>query len=182
MGSIEPRGLETQLGAVELRAGRVEDVEAFCALKADVLAEGDWFITEVDEYDASEGINARLLQSLIESENSCFLTAWITGGLAAALLVQGGHLRRMRHVGKLEIYVGEECRGMGIGLALMQAGLDWATQAEAVSKLSLAVFAHNSGAIRLYERLGFEVEGRRVNEYKMADGTYRDDLLMGRAV
>jgi ribosomal protein S18 acetylase RimI-like enzyme len=182
MGSTEPRHIQTPLGRVELREGVVDDVEAYCALKADVLAEGDWFITEVDEFDASEGINARLLHSLIESDNSCFLTAWIGAGLAGALLVQGGHLRRIQHVGKLEIYVGEECRGMGVGKALLQAVLEWAEANEAVSKLSLAVFAHNEGAVRLYERFGFETEGRRLNEYKMADGTYRDDLLMARSV
>ena len=179
---MEPRRFETALGPLDVRVGRVADVEAYCALKADVLAEGEWFITEVDEFDASEGLNARLLTSLIEEANSCFLTAWVSGGLAGVVLIQGGHLRRMKHVGRLEIYVGEECRGIGVGQALMEVAMEWATGAEAVTKLSLAVFAENGGAVRLYERFGFEVEGRRVNEYRLSDGSYVDDLLMSRSV
>jgi ribosomal protein S18 acetylase RimI-like enzyme len=170
------------MGPLDVRAGRVADVEAYCALKADVLAEGEWFITEVDEFDVSEGLNARLLTGLIEEANSCFLTAWVSGGLAGVVLIQGGHLRRMKHVGRLEIYVGEECRRIGVGQALMEAAMDWASATEAVSKLSLAVFAENAGAVHLYERFGFEVEGRRANEYRFADGTYVDDLLMARSV
>ena len=179
---MEPRRLETSLGPLDVRVGRVADVEHYCALKADVLAEETWFITEVDEFDASEGLNARLLTSLIEGDNSCFLTAWMAGGLAGMLLVQGGHLRRTQHVGRLEIYVGEECRGIGVGRALMEAAIDWASATDSVSKLSLAVFADNKAAVRLYERFGFEIEGRRSKEYRLSDGSYLDDLLMSRPV
>ena len=44
------------------------------------------------------------------------------------------------------------------------------------------MFADNTRAVELYRRLGFEEEGRRVREYKLADGTYRDDLLLYRTV
>ena len=50
--------------------------------------------------------------------------------------------------------------------------------ASPLEKLSLAVYAHNLPALSLYRALGFQEEGRRVGEYRFADGSLRDDVLM----
>lgn len=44
-------------------------------------------------------------------------------------------------------------------------------------RLELTVMAHNTRAIRLYERMGFTVEGRR-SECLLVDGTFVDELTM----
>jgi RimJ/RimL family protein N-acetyltransferase len=44
------------------------------------------------------------------------------------------------------------------------------------------VFAHNARAVALYRKFGFEEEGRRLREYRFADGSWRDDILMARPV
>ena len=46
-----------------------------------------------------------------------------------------------------------------------------------VQDLTLTVMAHNSRAIRLYERMGFAVEGRR-SECLFVDGQFVDELTM----
>jgi RimJ/RimL family protein N-acetyltransferase len=46
--------------------------------------------------------------------------------------------------------------------------------------MTLRVFAPNARARRLYERLGFEVEGVLRGEFRVADGTLVDDVLMAR--
>ena len=73
-------------------------------------------------------------------------------------------------------------RGKGIGRALMTACLEWAEDNAQIAKIGLNVFTDNERAIDLYRRFGFEEEGRRLREYRMADGTWRDDLLMYRFV
>ena len=78
--------------------------------------------------------------------------------------------------------VGQAHRGEGIGRALLAAAIAWATETEAVEKLSLSVFSDNVRAIALYEAAGFVVEGRREREYRMSDGSYRGDVLMSRFV
>ena len=51
-----------------------------------------------------------------------------------------------------------------------------------MEKLSLSVFSDNDRAIALYEASGFGIEGRREREYRLADGSYRGDVLMSRFV
>jgi putative acetyltransferase len=59
----------------------------------------------------------------------------------------------------------------------MQGALDWAKAAGALRRIELYVFASNAPAIRLYERFGFTIEGRRKEAVRMGD-ILIDDLLM----
>lgn len=53
------------------------------------------------------------------------------------------------------VHVRPEARGCGVGSAAIEA-LEAEARRVGASELMLAVFLHNEGAIRLYERLGFE--------------------------
>ena len=55
-----------------------------------------------------------------------------------------------------DIVIDEAQRGRGHGTAAMQAVEELAHE-RGVAGITLSVFAHNQGAIRLYERLGYEV-------------------------
>jgi ribosomal protein S18 acetylase RimI-like enzyme len=111
-----------------------------------------------------------------------FLVARVTGQIVGMLTVHGGALERMRHTGKLEIMVARSARRWGVGRALMSACVDWAEQSKIVLKLGLSVFTTNERAIALYREFGFVEEGRRPREYRMEDGTFREDVLMYRLI
>ena len=84
------------------------------------------------------------------------------------------------HVGEVSILaVRADWQRKGIGMQLMRAILDLADNSLALKRLRLTLHADNEAAIRLYERLGFGMEGR---ERKAAhkDGIYIDILIMGR--
>ena len=55
----------------------------------------------------------------------------------------------------------------------------WARSA-GVSKLELHVFPHNTPAIALYEKHGYEREGHRRSHYRRPDGTVIDVVLMAK--
>jgi ribosomal protein S18 acetylase RimI-like enzyme len=160
-------------------AGSDADAALVLEIHRQVLAEGDYFITEADEFRQTRAWKAAAIRDLVGSKNSCFLVGRLDGQLVGALIAQGGHLRRSRHVARLEIFVGQAARGRGVGRALMDAAIGWARDNAEVEKLALTVFADNDRAIQLYDTVGFVVEGRRGQEYRLGDGTYRDDLLMG---
>jgi ribosomal protein S18 acetylase RimI-like enzyme len=69
--------------------------------------------------------------------------------------------------------------GRGVGRALMEALMAMARE-RGGSRMTLRVFATNPRALRLYERLGFELEGVFRGEFKLAGGELVDDLFMAR--
>lgn len=161
-------------------AGPRDDL-AILNLYRDVFAEDRWFITTGDEF----GIDLLQMQARLDAHHRCGSSGvWVARGARGAvhgvLFATGGRLQRMRHTAKIEIMVDRASRGRGIGRSLLEACVAWAEASPVVEKLGLAVFADNAAAIQLYQRCGFVEEGRRVREYRMEDGSYRDDVLMFR--
>ena len=90
--------------------------------------------------------------------------------------VQCGARARNRHCGEFGVSVARAFRGRGVGSALLERLLAWARASAQIERVELGVFANNTGAIRLYERLGFEVEGVRRGAIRLGDE--RIDLLL----
>lgn len=172
----------TAAGAVLVERAREEDAAALLEIHQAVLREGGFFITEADESDSSVESRAALIRLLRGLPNSVMLVARLGGAVVGMVSIQGGTLRRTRHCGRLEIFVAAEARGHGVGRALMEGAIRWATENPLVTKLALNVFAHNHRAIHLYEAYGFLREGYRVAEYRTREGRYLDDVLMYRMV
>lgn len=84
----------------------------------------------------------------------------------------------LRHSGVLGMGVAASHRGQGVGSALLRTTIEAAT-ASGIRRIELIVRADNVGAIRLYERHGFELEGRLRN-YLIVDGRAYDALQMAR--
>jgi ribosomal protein S18 acetylase RimI-like enzyme len=70
-------------------------------------------------------------------------------------------------------------RGLGLGKALLDAAVGWAS-AQGAHKMALEVWPHNSAALELYRRAGFIEEGRKLRHYRRRNGEIWDAVLMGR--
>ena len=88
------------------------------------------------------------------------------------------HVRR-RHVASLGISVHDAWHGKGVGSALMQAALDLADKWLQYTRIELTVFTDNVGAIALYKKFGFEIEGTHIN-FAFRNGAYADVYAMAR--
>jgi putative acetyltransferase len=86
---------------------------------------------------------------------------------------------RLRHSGSLFVYVASAYQGQGIGTQLLRALLDLADQWLLLRRVELTVLTENEGAKRLYERLGFVVEGCRKMSV-ISQGELKDEWLMAR--
>ncbi len=80
------------------------------------------------------------------------------------------------HIGRLGMGVRTEYRGRRIGRRLVEATIDKA-KAIGLEKIELSVYASNHPAIALYQKLGFEEEGRK-KRGRLVDGIYDDVVLM----
>ncbi len=82
----------------------------------------------------------------------------------------------LAHSGTLGLGLREAHRGRGIGRALMETTLEGARN-RGFTRVELTVRVDNTRAIRLYERVGFKIEGTCRNHIRV-DGTYYDSYLM----
>lgn len=122
------------------------------------------------------------LQALLADlpQNQHFLVAVAPDGLVAGLAMLSVESNpRRRHSGGLGIMVRTDCQGQGIGTALLAAVLDLADNWLMLRRVELEVYADNQRAVRLYERFGFETEGRK-RQAAVKHGAYVDELLMAR--
>jgi RimJ/RimL family protein N-acetyltransferase len=89
---------------------------------------------------------------------------------------------RMRHRGRICIGVQRPYRGLGVGEALLRTVLEWAEAEPELERIELSVFAHNTRAMGLYTKCGFQEEARLGRAFKLSDGSYYDDIMMVRWV
>ncbi len=87
----------------------------------------------------------------------------------------------MRHVGVLGMGLLPEYRGKGLGGQLLEKTIEHAYSVNRIEKVELEVFGSNSGAIGLYKKYGFELEGKRLKARKL-DDIYDDMILMGKII
>lgn len=86
---------------------------------------------------------------------------------------------RRTHAGLIGMGVRDSWQRRGIGTALLGALVDSADNWLDIRRLELTVYADNVPAIALYERFGFELEGR-MRAHSFRAGSYVDTLLMAR--
>jgi phosphinothricin acetyltransferase len=83
-----------------------------------------------------------------------------------------------RGVAEVSVYVAARARGRGVGRALLDA-LVTASEAAGIWTLQASIFPENAASVRLHERAGFRVVGRR-ERIAQRDGRWRDTLLLER--
>lgn len=82
------------------------------------------------------------------------------------------------HVLNLGMWVVKEHRGNGMGSAMLEYVLEWARNEPGIRKVVLGVWNSNMGAVALYHKFGFRIEGNRRDVAKIS-GKYIDEILMG---
>lgn len=69
-------------------------------------------------------------------------------------------------------------QGQGYGSEVILWALEWAFRHANMHRVGIGAHEWNEGAVKLYQRLGFVVEGR-IREATWYDGRYRDEIEMG---
>ncbi|MEM3783447.1 MAG: GNAT family N-acetyltransferase [Candidatus Bathyarchaeia archaeon] len=87
------------------------------------------------------------------------------------------HLRR-KGTADLLTYIHQDFQGVGLGTVMLDKLIELAKK-EGLHRIGLYVVADNEPAIRLYQKMGFKVEGVMKDAYFGEDGKYHDMLVMG---
>ena len=112
---------------------------------------------------------------------SPYRSSWIgddpqTGTPVGHISLSVNHLHRGGRISC--VLIAPSARGRGLGAELVDALLGVAFDELKLHRVGLGVFAHNTAAVRLYERLGFVREGV-VRDYAGVNGEWWSSIEMG---
>ena len=121
---------------------------------------------EWEEWDAGHLAHSRIV-ALLDGE--------VVGWAALSPVSSRPHYRG---VAEVSVYVGEGARGKGIGSALL-AELVRLSEAAGIWTLQSSIFPENRASVRLHERHGFRLMGRR-ERIAQHGGVWRDTVILER--
>lgn len=154
------------------------DAPAFLEMCRSMDFETKFMMLEPGERTLTEDEQRERIRSLAGRDNTTILVAEIDEQLVGYIFADGGRYRRNWHSAHIVIGIRAARTGQGIGAKLFQALFDWAPE-HGLTRLELAVMAHNERGIHLYQKMGFEVEGLRRHSL-MVDGQYVDEYAMSK--
>lgn len=178
---IEPKETILHDGrACVLRSPQPQDAAEMLDFLKKVSGETYFMIRCPDEVSMTMEEEEQFLERQISSRDSFMLAAYVEGRLAGNVGVNAmGPGRKMSHRATLGIAVRQPYWGLGIGSLLMKASI-FQARALGCEQLELGVFSDNHRARRLYRNLGFEEWGTTKRAFRLEDGTYRDEIVMGK--
>lgn len=162
----------------KIRTATQNDAKEMLDIQRAVLAERDFLMTTLEEFDQTIEGQQSWIQAKMNHERETILVAEVNERIVGWIVFQSSPRKRLAHTGSFGMMVHKDFRDQGIGKALLQELLRWAEQNRFIEKVCLGVFSTNEHAIALYKKLGFIEEGRKVNEVKLSDEAYVDDVLM----
>ncbi|WP_430509199.1 GNAT family N-acetyltransferase [Gottfriedia solisilvae] len=129
------------------------------------------FKRDLEEYKTS-------LTNSKEQQNTIILLVTLNEQIISIASIHSSQAARTKHVGTLGIVIKKEYWGLQLGNSLMEYLIDWSKQNTITRKIQLTCNEDNTKAIRLYKKLGFEIEGI-IKEDTFIDGRYYHTVLMG---
>ncbi|EJR33509.1 MULTISPECIES: GNAT family N-acetyltransferase [Bacillus] len=140
--------------------------------------------TENMDREAGEGFIDKIgFQKIVKTDSeemkNLFLVVEVHNRIVGFSRCEGSNLKRLSHKVEFGVCILREFWGYGMGKSLLQQSIQWADENE-VKKISLQVLETNEKAIKLYKKLGLEVEGILKNDKKLSDGKYYNTVVMGR--
>jgi RimJ/RimL family protein N-acetyltransferase len=163
---------------VTIRTIQDRDAEPFLALSNRLDAETAFRLLEAAERRTTVEEQRETIRRVQSTDNQTILVADVDGRLVGYIAGVGGKYRRNRHSAYVVVAVLQAFSGRGIGTQLFDRLEAWALE-HGIHRLELTVMVHNERAIAVYERLGFQREGRK-RDALLVSGAYVDEYLMAK--
>lgn len=162
---------------MKIRSAQPGDSEQLLKLLKQLDTETRFMLYEPGERTStSKDMEDIIRQSTLS--NSLFLLLETEGKLAGFLSASRGKTKRIQHSAYLVIGILKDYRGQGYGKELFFAMEEWAKESQ-ITRLELTVMTHNQQALHLYERMGFQIEGRKERSL-IVDGNSVDEYCMAK--
>ncbi len=162
-----------------IRHAEPSDAAEVLQLIRKVWGETRYLLKEPEEAaDFTEEGEAAFLQTYLEDPRSLMLLAVMDGVPVGTCSFEPAlRSKRTDHRSSRGIALCLAYTGLGLGEKLMRTAMGKAKEC-GFESIELDVVSTNEPAIRLYEKLGFEIYGKRPYSMKYKDGTYATDYQM----
>ena len=160
---------------MHLRKIQPEDTEAFLALNHRLDTDTKTMMLEPGERNSDVDSLRKRIENTVVQRNEAIFLAEEDEVLIGYVSVMGGHLQRTSHKASIVTGVLPQHGWKGVGTQLFTAMVKWAEKSN-FHRLELTVMTHNSSAIALYQKFGFQIEGTKRASLKV-DGTYVDEYV-----
>lgn len=163
---------------VTIREISKTDAEALLQLRRQLDAETSFMLLEPGERTTTVEDEHIRIAEILQKDNQMIFVAEHNNTLVGYLSAIGGGFRRNRHSAYIVIGILQAFVGQGIGAKLFTAMEHWARQQE-LHRLELTVMVHNERGVKLYQKMGFGIEGRK-RDSLCVDGRYIDEYVMAK--
>ncbi|QLY26887.1 GNAT family N-acetyltransferase [Bdellovibrio sp. KM01] len=165
--------------AVTLRSPDLEDAESLIHTMIEVAATSPHIIMTGADFQAKTIEEEQAwIRKYNEAERGLTILAEFENKIVGILDFMGGQRAKTRHRGTLGISLHSSMRGEGLGQLLFEKLLTEVKNIEGFMQIELSLMSENHTAFHLYKKVGFREIGRRPNAYRMADGTFNDEIMM----
>lgn len=162
---------------IVIRNPKEDDAAQIVDLIKLIDTETSFLAREPGEFKTSIEREKELINYWNETPYKLFLVADINGKIVATCDVAIDSRKRYSHKGEIGVAVKKEFWSKGIGKSLLEACIEWSKENKLL-KLILEVDSDNERAYSLYKKLGFNIEGKKIKDRVLADGTSKDSYLM----
>lgn len=163
---------------IKIREVVEQDAAKLLELHKQLDTESKFMLFEPNERKTNFEQQVNIIKTIIHSINSNIFVAEDEGKIVGHLSVIGGNTNRMMHRAYIVIGILKDYTGRGIGKDLFRALEDWRLSS-IITRLELTVMTNNERGIKLYKRIGFEIEGIRKNSI-LIDGNFINEYNMAK--
>ena len=163
----------------QIRSPIEEDTEKFMEYRKTTNSETYFLLRYPEEVNFSIEQAEKFLKEYSEDEKALLIFVFLNGEIAGSIGLRGvSNMMKLKHRANFGVMVRKKYWNLGIGNLLITRILQIAKDI-GYEQVELGVFENNEKAIRIYKKIGFEEWGRVRRAFKLKNGNYYDEIIMG---
>jgi len=162
---------------IVLRSPEPEDAAADLACLRAVYGETEFLLNEPEDVNPDEARHAAALEDVRDDPYTLLLLCVAGSEVVARLHGFVKPRGKIRHRFRLGLCVRRDWWGQSLATAMLRTAARVAREMDCM-QIELEVMAHNSRAIRLYEREGYRIAMVHPAAIRFPDGRVQDEYLM----
>lgn len=150
-----------------------KDEEGLYTIFQEIVASGSYFL-----YECSSIKEFR--RQFFNHQGQVYVCHSLAGEVIGGFYIRSNFSGKASHIANAAYMIRNTYRGKGIGALLIKASLYLAKNLGFQAMQFNMVFSKNTPAIKLYEKLGFNIIGTLPQAVRNPDGSYQDSYVMHR--